>query len=79
MSIRHRIAPRYKSRNHEIVAGLREAAGAGPPVDPKMVVKKLTAEVAIQMALLHGGDWQVSIDHEIGLVMVVPRAGASKR
>lgn len=71
MSIRHRIAPRYKSRNHEIVAGLREAAGAGPPVDPRMRVKRLVAEVAIQMALLHGGDWTVKIDHEAQAVFVL--------
>lgn len=73
MSIRHRIAPRYKSRNHEIVAGLREAAGAGPPVDPKMRVKKLVAEVACLMALVHGGDWKVRIDHQEGLVMIARR------
>lgn len=65
--------PRYATRNDEIVAGLREAAGAGPPVDPHMRVKKLTAEVAIEMALLHGGDWRVRIDHQEGLVIVARR------
>ena len=73
MSIRHRIAPRYKSRNHEIVAGLREAAGAGPPVDPKMAVKRYAAQISTAMALIHGGDWMVQIDHEAGLVAVVRR------
>lgn len=70
MSIRHRIAPRYKSRNHEIVAGLREAAGAGPPVDPRMAVKRYAAQISTAMALIHGGDWRVQIDHEIGLVSI---------
>ena len=76
MAISHRIKPRYASKNHEIVANLREAAGAGPPMDPHMKVKRLVAEIAIQMALLHGGDWQVEVDHEVGLVMVVPRGRA---
>lgn len=65
--------PRYATRNDEIVAGLREAAGAGPPRDPVMRVKKLVAEVAIEMALLHGGDWQTRIDHEAGFVAVTRR------
>lgn len=78
MSIRHRIAPRYKSRNHEIVAGLREAAGAGPPVDPKMAVKRYAAQISTAMALIHGGDWRVQIDHEIGLVAVVRRLDSPK-
>lgn len=73
MSIRHRIAPRYESRNHEIVAGLREAAGAGPPVDPKMAVKRYAAQISTAMALIHGGDWMVQIDHQEGFVLIVPR------
>lgn len=77
MSIRHRIAPRYKSRNHEIVAGLREAAGAGPPVDPKMAVKRYAAQISTAMALIHGGDWQVVVDHQEGFVLVTPRPSES--
>lgn len=73
MSIRHRIAPRYASRNHEIVARLREDAGAGPPIDPKMRAKKLVAEVAILMALIHGGDWRVQYQPEKGLILIARR------
>lgn len=62
--------PRYATRNDEIVAGLRDAAGAGPPIDPRMRVKRLTAEVAVAMALIHGGDWRIEIDHEDGFVVV---------
>lgn len=65
--------PRYATRNDEIVAGLREAAGAGPPIDPHMRVKKLTAEVAIQMALCHGGDWRVQYEPENGLILIARR------
>lgn len=68
-----RVKPRYKTRNEEIVAGLREAAGAGPPIDPHMRIKKLVAETAVAMALIHGGDWRVQIDHEKGYVLVSRR------
>lgn len=68
-----RVRPRYKTRNDQIVAELRSSAGAGPPIDPEMKVKRLVAEVAIQMALLHGGDWRVQVDHEKGYVLISPR------
>lgn len=73
MSIRHRIAPRYKSRNHEIVAGLREAAGAGPPVDPRMAAKRKVAEAAILMTLAYGGEWRVQFQPDQGLVVIARR------
>lgn len=73
MAISHRIKARYQTRNHEIVAGLRDAAGAAAPLDPYMVVKRKTAEIAVSMALLHGGDWRVRIDHQEGLVMIARR------
>lgn len=69
--IHHR--PRHKTRNEEIVAELRKSAGAGPPVDPAIRVKRLVAEAAIQMALLHGGDWRVQFEPENGLVVVSRR------
>ena len=68
-----KVKPRYKTRNEHIVADLRNSAGAGPPIDPEMKVKRLTAEVAIEMALLHGGEWRVRIDHREGVVMVARR------
>ena len=77
MSIRHRIAPRYKSRNHEIVAGLREAAGAGPPVDPRMKIKRLMAEAATLSALVHGGEWRVEVAPEKGFLLVSRRGRKS--
>jgi len=69
--------PKYKSRNHEIVAGLRDSVGAGPPMDPYIVVKRKTAEVATMMALIHGGDWRVEIDHEIGFALISRRSQVS--
>lgn len=69
-AIERRIKPKYESRNHEIVAGLRDAAGAAPPIDPYMKVKRLTAQVAVEMALIHGGEWRPQIDHERGTILV---------
>jgi hypothetical protein len=66
--------PRYKTRNEEIVAELRSFAGASAPLDPEMVIKRKAAEIAIAMALLHGGDWRVEVDHQAGFVLVAPRA-----
>lgn len=73
MAISHRIQPRYATKNEEIVAGLRDLAGAAAPMDPMMVIKRKAAEISTAMALLHGGDWRVQIDHEVGLVAIVRR------
>lgn len=73
MAIEHRIKPKFKTRNEQIVARLRAEAGADAPIDPHMRVKKRVAEVAYLMALIHGGDWRVQIDHDARLVLIVPR------
>ena len=65
--------PRFKTRNDEIVAGLRTMAGAGAPLDPHMVIKRKAAEISTLMALIHGGDWRVQIDHEVGLIVITRR------
>lgn len=64
--------PRYATRNDEIIAELREAAGAAAPMDPKTVVKRKAAEISTAMALLHGGDWRVQVDHSVPLVLIRP-------
>lgn len=73
MAIIHQIRPKYKTRNEEIVAGLFQAAGATPPASPEIVIKRKTAEVSYLMALIHGGDWRVQIDHEDGLIVIARR------
>lgn len=70
MAIKNQIRRRYASRNEEIVADLRKAAGAVAPLDQRVVVKRKAAEIAMSMALLHGGEWWVHVDHEAGLVTV---------
>lgn len=72
MAISHRIQQKYQTKNEEIVAGLRERAGAVAPLDPFMVVKRKAAEVSTAMALIHGGDWRVVVDHESRMVLVRP-------
>lgn len=70
MALHHRIRPKYPTRNAEIVAGLREAAGAAAPIDPHTLIKRKAAEVSTAMALIHGGDWRVVVDHETPMVLV---------
>lgn len=72
-AIERRIQPKFQSKNHEIVAGIIEASGAAPPVDPHMKVKRLTAETAVLMALIHGGDWQAEVDHQGGMILICRR------
>lgn len=71
-SLARRYKPKYATRNEEIVAELRDAAGAAPPVDPAMRIKRNAAQIATDMALLHGGDWTAQIDHDLRLVVVRP-------
>lgn len=73
MAISHRIQPKYKTKNEAIVADIIEKSGARPPVDPYMKIKRLTAQIAVEMALIHGGEWRPSIDHEDGLIVVARR------
>lgn len=72
MAIRYEAKP-LRTRNEEIIAGIRNSVGAGPPVDPEMRVKRLVAETAVMMALVHGGDWRVQFEPENGLVQIVRR------
>jgi hypothetical protein len=73
LAIIHQIRPKFKTRNDQIVAELFETAGATPPGDPETTVKRKAAEIAIAMALLHGGDWRAEIDHQAGFVLVAPQ------
>lgn len=72
-AIERRIKPKFQSKNHEIVAGLRELAGAGAPVNTRMAIKKKATELSSLMALEHGGDWRIQIDHEHGFALVTRR------
>jgi len=71
--IADRIRPKFKTKNEEIVAGLFAAAGADAPAAPEIVIKRKAAEISTLMALMHGGDWRVQIDHEDGLIVIARR------
>lgn len=73
MAIRYVPRPQYETRNHQIIAELREAAGAVAPLNPETVIKRKAAEISAAMALIHGGDWRVQIDHDVGLVVIARR------
>jgi hypothetical protein len=73
VAIHHQVRPKFKTRNDEIVAGLFESAGAVAPAPPEIVIKRKAAELSALMALIHGGDWRVEIDHQVGFVLVAPR------
>lgn len=68
-----RIRQKYKSKNEEIIADLFKSAGADAPAAPTIVIKRKAAEISTLMALLHGGDWRVEIDHRSGFVLIAPR------
>lgn len=70
MAIKRQIRQRYATRNEEIVAELREAAGAAPPIDPTMRAKRLIAEAATLLALAHGGNWRVQFEPARGLAAI---------
>lgn len=71
-----KVRPRYPSRNHEIVASLRDAAGAGPPIDPEVRAKRLIAEAAILLALSRGGDWRLQFQPDRGVIVIARRLGS---
>lgn len=64
---------RYQTRNEEIIAKLREAAAVSASADPHTRGKRLVAEAATLMALIHGGDWRVQFEPENGLVQIARR------
>lgn len=64
---------RIKNRIDANIAKLKAGTRADSLSDPNMRIKKRVAEVACLMALIHGGDWRVQIDHEEGFVYVTRR------
>lgn len=73
MAIEHRIKPKYKTRNEAIVARIRAEARADAPRDPRMAIKKKTAELAYLLALECGGDWKIRSDLHHGVVTIARR------
>lgn len=72
MAIIHQIRRKYQTRQEETVGEIMKSAGALSSLDPEVVIKRKAAEVSYLMALLHGGEWRVEIDHQEGFVLVQP-------
>ncbi len=72
MAIIHQIRRKYRTKQEETVGEIMESAGALSSLDPEVVLKRKAAEVSYLMALIHGGDWRVEIDHENLFVLVTP-------
>lgn len=51
-------------------ATARAETGEAPPIDHYMHINRLSDEMATTMALVHGGDWQVIVDHDLPMVLV---------
>lgn len=73
LAIIHQIKPKFKTRNDQIIADLYKASGAESASDPEVIIKRKAAEIAIAMAVLHGGEYQVQIDHHSHFVLVMRR------
>jgi hypothetical protein len=79
MAIIHQIRRRYATREEEVVADLLYGAGTKTEQELEVVIKRKAAEISIAMAVLHGGEWRVQIDHEDGFVHVTRRLRRNRK
>lgn len=73
MAIIHQIRRKYDTKADEIVAELLYGPGVGTEQEMQTVIKRKAAEISIAMAILHGGEWRVQIDHEEPFVHITRR------
>jgi hypothetical protein len=79
VAIIHRIKPKYRNRKEEIVADLLYGTGGATENEMQTVIKRKAAEISIAMAVLHGGDWRVQVDHEDGFVHITRRLQCNRK
>lgn len=79
MAIIHQIRRKYASKADETVADLLYGTGVKTEDEMEMVIKRKAAEISIAMAILHGGDWRVQIDHEEPFVHITRRLERTPR
>ncbi len=79
MAIIHQIRRKYATKAEETVADLLYGTGVKTEEEMETVIKRKAAEISIAMAILHGGEWGVQIDHQRGYVMVGRRPSEGKR
>lgn len=63
--------PRDKTRGEDTLEKLRAIAAGVWPLDPAIRIERDAASIASAMAMIHGGEWRVQIDHLAGIVLVV--------
>lgn len=69
MAIIHQVQRREPIRNSDSLARLR-AMATERPIESAVAVERAASRIAIEMARMHGGDWQVRIDHQRRSVLV---------
>ncbi len=79
MAIIHRIRPKYRTRQEETVADLLYGSGGATETEMETVIKRKAAEISIAMAVLHGGEWRVQIDHQDGFVHITRRLRRNRK
>lgn len=63
--------PRDKTRSEEILEKLLAMASGKRLGDPAVRIERDAASIADAMASIHGGKWQVLIDHQAGYVTIL--------
>lgn len=64
--------PRDKTRGEEALEKLRAIAMGVWPFDPAVRIERDAASIANAMAMIHGGEWRVEIDHQHQMVLIRP-------
>lgn len=73
MAIIHQVRRKYATKAEETVADLLYGTGVKTEEEMETIIKRKAAEISIAMAILHGGEWRVQIDHEEPLVHITRR------
>lgn len=73
MAIIHQIRRKYATKAEEVIADLLYGTGVKTEEEMDTVIKRKAAEISIAMAILHGGEWRVQIDHGDGFVHITRR------
>lgn len=60
--------PCEKTRNEITMANLRRMAGMR--LTPVQNIERYANAIAAEMMRVHGGNWRVEMDHQIGFVLV---------
>lgn len=73
MAIIHQIRRKYATKAEETIADLLYGTGVKTEEEMETFIKRKAAEISIAMAILHGGEWRVQVDHEDGFVHITRR------